>query len=132
MEDLNLQMRRISSELWTLQQELVRQAAGSGQGKQSASSLVSSLDFDAASDLKGALDHMRHLVWSFIDEMKSRTGASSDDLLLSYRARRATEMLRMLRPAVLNPNPPATPEVNLLFEEIRAFGVAPKTRSKTA
>ena len=55
------------------------------------------LDLELLNQFKGSVDHMRHVLWDYIEAMSVPGGSDKDETLHQYRMKRATEMLRMLR-----------------------------------
>ncbi|MGH9555745.1 MAG: hypothetical protein ACRD2Y_07970 [Terriglobales bacterium] len=86
---MNARIRRITEELWGLQEDLTSISAGAS-GKHSVERAV-------LSAFKAAVDHMRLVVWALIRGSRQAAEGSSDQLLNSVRAERVTEMLKALR-----------------------------------
>ncbi len=72
-------------------------------------------------DLKTLVDHMRHLLWAYMEANASSGHASAHDVqakLQSVRMQRVTEMLKTLQPDVAAESTAALPEAATFFELI--------------
>jgi hypothetical protein len=117
MADLTTRIRRVTEDLQAIQSEL-NTAAHSHAAAQERERVMREL---AATDLlhefKGAVDHMRHLLWSYIESAQK-----SEDVqrtLERVRMRRVTEMLKVLEPDVDERKMDATPEMDSFFDAVQ-------------
>ena len=85
MDSLIEKVQTVAKELDQIRDELY----GQGTGKPEP------LDLQLLNSFKTSVDHMRHLLWAYIEAMTNR--ASIDTTIQQYRLQRATEMLRQLR-----------------------------------
>jgi hypothetical protein len=73
-------------------------------------------------ELKTLVDHMRHLLWAYMEANAASGHASSRDVeakLQSVRMQRVTEMLKTLQPDVASPSTAALPEASTFFDLIQ-------------
>jgi len=89
------------------------------QGLQHAEAATPSipLDLELLNNFKASVDHMRHVLWAYIEAMSSN--GDVDRTLQQYRMQRATEMLRQLREA--GPLSAENPHASSFLREIQAI-----------
>ncbi|HUR37211.1 MAG TPA: hypothetical protein VM009_05300 [Terriglobales bacterium] len=68
-------------------------------------------------DLKTLVDHMRHLLWAYLDTSDQSNGNVASRLQ-SVRMQRVTEMLKALEPEMTLPTTAALPEATTFFDLI--------------
>jgi hypothetical protein len=105
MEDLSNCITRVTQELRTLQEQF--QCAGFQSSDPSIQNRVLNdlLNIGLIQDLKSAVDHMRHFLWSYIDSAAanySRYG-QVDQALQSHHLTQVTEMLHLLYGSTASP-----------------------------
>ncbi len=101
MDDIDRRIRRITEDLRLLQEEFDWAAIAGPDNLEQKKLLDQLLSPDVLADFKGAVDHMRHFLWWYIDAAaKDARQAGVDYTLNAYRLQRVTEMLRSLRTSV--------------------------------
>ena len=75
------------------------------------------VDANMANELKVAVDHMRHLLWSYLEATEAE-GENVAERLQNVRMRRVTEMLRTLQPVVGEKSVKESPESESFFQLI--------------
>ncbi len=78
---------------------------------------VAPMDIELLNSFKASVDHMRHVLWAYIEAMSTK--GDVDRTLQQYRLQRATEMLRQLREH--GPLHPETPQTSSFLREIQAI-----------
>ncbi len=86
MDELIHKVEHVARDLDQIRDEL---------GRQHAAAPGAALDLDLLNNFKASVDHMRHVLWAYIEAL-TKTG-DVDQTLQQYRMQRATEMLRQLR-----------------------------------
>ena len=86
-------------------------------GKGKPAGPASPVDIELLNSFKASVDHMRHVLWAYIEAMT--TTGDVDRTLQQYRLQRATEMLRQLREH--GPLHPETPQTSSFLREIQAI-----------
>ena len=117
--ELNLRLTRVARELWAIQIALV-EAAGTPEASESdKNGLYPGVDNDSLQDMKGAVDHMRHLLWTHLEEAKKKTGGNLADVVFEYRIRRVIEMTRLVHSDLRGQKRSLTPELHKMADELR-------------
>jgi hypothetical protein len=83
------------------------------------------------SEFKTSVDHMRHLLWSYIEASSSKGRLNVSDTLQSVRMQRVTEMLRILQPTVDSTKGTSSPEAKSFFEVINTIANSAMDQHKT-
>lgn len=120
MPTISARIRRVTADLQAIQKEL---SSASASQSQETHKVIDELlsDLSVVNEFKAAVDHMRLLLWSYI-ESASRPGKQNPNFLLqTVRMQRVTEMLRVLKPSVDEVTMPATPEAQSFFEVIQSI-----------
>lgn len=120
MSDLASRIRRVTEDLQAIQSEL-NDAARKGQHRQRELVMSQMADLDLLQDFKAAVDHMRHLLWSYIEATSSRNRTDVTKTLQSVRMQRVTEMLRILKPSIAESKITRTPEAVSFLEAIQSI-----------
>jgi len=121
--ELNLRLARFAKELWAIQYALI-EAAGISTPNASESDknfVYPGVDNDSLQDVKGGVDHMRHLLWVHLEEAKKRTGGNLDDIILEYRIRRILEMTGSVHSDLRRQKRSLTPELRKMADELRSL-----------
>jgi hypothetical protein len=120
MDDICARIRRITSDLNVLQDELEWQKVSKSSQEHQAQLLEEILSLDLVSDFKSAVDRVRHFLWCYIENAASESTQPVDYALQSHRLRRVTEMLRMLRNNGV-PELSTLPEARTFFEHVTSM-----------
>ena len=116
MADLTTRIRRVTEDLQAIQNEL-----NTGATTHTAAERDRIMRELATSDLlhefKGAVDHMRHLLWSYIESAQKDEDVQRT--LERVRMRRVTEMLKVLEPDVDERTMDSTPETDSFFDAVQ-------------
>lgn len=117
MPDLTTRIRRVTEDLQAIQDDLgaASKTHGSAEREAMLRELASS---DMLHEFKAAVDHMRHLLWSYIESVQR--DEKIERTLERVRMRRVTEMLRILEPDVSEKKMEhATPEFDSFFDAVQ-------------
>jgi hypothetical protein len=117
MDDICTRIRRITTDLNALEEELEWQKIEATSQEEQAQLLEEILSVDLMSDFKAAVDRVRHFLWRYIESAANNNGQDVDYALQSHRLRRVTEMLRMLRNNGV-PEMATLPEERTFFEHV--------------
>jgi hypothetical protein len=118
MPELSLRIRRVTDDLQVIQSELSH-AAEHGASPEERERVMREIDdLKMLNDLKAAVDHMRHLLWSYI-EASSKKGADVERTLQAVRMQRVTEMLKILAPTVDEEQPMQAPEAQSFLDMVQ-------------
>ncbi|MCU1308733.1 MAG: hypothetical protein JWN45_3428, partial [Acidobacteriaceae bacterium] len=79
------------------------------------------VNIELISQFKTSVDHMRHLLWSYIEASSSKGSLNVSDTLQNVRMQRVTEMLRILQPTVDGTSNTSSPEAKSFFEVINTI-----------
>lgn len=120
MSDLASRIRRVTEDLQAIQDEL-NAAARQGDHQQREKVMDEMSNLDLLHDFKAAVDHMRHLLWSYIEASSSQNRTDVSRTLQSVRMQRVTEMLRILAPSIAESKIPRTPEAVSFLEAIQSI-----------
>jgi hypothetical protein len=108
MDDLIPKVERVARELDEIRDQL-HQPGSSGR---------TPLDLELLAQFKSSVDHMRHVLWAYIEAMSQPVG-DKDETLHQYRMKRATEMLRLLREH--GPLGTGSPQESSFLREVQAI-----------
>lgn len=117
MSELTTRIRRVTEDLQAIQAELVaatRPEAPDGERERILRELAGS---DLLHEFKSGVDHMRHLLWSYIES--ARKDENIQRTLERVRMKRVTEMLNILEPDVAERKMNASPEADSFFDVIQ-------------
>ncbi len=118
MSDLTSRIRRVTEDLQAIEKELNR-AAEPGAHPEMRNVLMDELLNSGLIDrFKNSVDHMRTLLFSYIEAAASQGRYSVYDTLQAIRMRRVTEMLRVLQPAVENRRNTTNTDLKSLMEMV--------------
>ena len=92
MDDICTRIRRITSDLNVLQDELEWQKVSKSSQEHQAQLLEEILSLDLVSDFKSAVDRVRHFLWCYIENAASESTQPVDYALQSHRLQRVTEI----------------------------------------
>lgn len=115
MSELSVRIRRVTEDLEAIQSQL--DGAAQGAASERDSILRELANTTMLQDLKTAVDHMRHLLWSYI-EAATKKGVDVQETLQTVRMQRVTEMLRILEPTVAETKTSHAPEAESFFDLI--------------
>ena len=117
MGELTDRIRRVTTDLQLIQDQLSR-AAQPGAPHAVREVVLSELsEGQTLPELKAAVDHMRHLLWSYL-EASPKSGDQVPMTLQAVRIQRVTEMLKVLQPTIEEVNAMRTPETKSFFDLI--------------
>src|SRR5882724_10386272 len=102
MSDLTSRIRRVTEDLQAIQDELNKAAEPGADPAARNAIMEEMLNVELIDRFKGSVDHMRTLLFSYIEAAASEGRQSVYDTLQAIRMRRVTEMLKILQPAVEN------------------------------
>jgi len=117
MPDLSTRIRRVTEDLRAIQEEL-NEAANSDNDRLTQA-MDQMLKVELINEFKAAVDHMRHLLWVYIES--TTTGGQRALALQQIRMQRVTEMLRILKPSVGEVQQMNNPETQSFFEVIQSI-----------
>ncbi|HXE91804.1 MAG TPA: hypothetical protein VNK82_12680 [Terriglobales bacterium] len=120
-ESLADRVRRVTEDLRQFHQELEGAVAQSGPDAEQARKLDELLDQGLMEDFRAAVDHLRHLLWAYLQASGEQSGVGVDQMLQASRMRRVTEMMRHLREQLTLPEVRRSPEARTLLEELSSF-----------
>jgi hypothetical protein len=117
MSELSTLIRRVTDDLHHIQSTLVEAAHPDSAGEFREKVMQELVDVNIVDELKSAVDHMRHLLWSYIDA-SAEPGSNVSESLQKIRMQRVTEMLRVLQPSVEERSVVQTPVAESFFQLI--------------
>jgi hypothetical protein len=121
MDDVCARIRRITTELNALGEDLEWASVRSRSEAHQDAVLDELLKADLVSDFRAAIDRMRHFLWCYVEAAASNGGRCDVDYALQgHRLRRVTEMLQLLR-AAGSPELASMPEGRTFFEHVTAM-----------
>jgi hypothetical protein len=126
--DLTTRIRRVTEDLQAIQVELNAAAKGNAPAPERDRIMRELASSDLLHEFKGALDHMRHLLWSYIES--AQKDENIERTLERVRMKRVTEMLRILEPDVAERTMDTTPEVDSFFEAVQKIASKALDRHK--
>src|SRR5437879_154906 len=118
MSELTTRIRRITEDLQAVQQQLSSAARPEASASELDAVMQEMVNIELISQFKTSVDHMRHLLWSYIEASSSKGRLNVSDTLQSVRMQRVTEMLRILQPTVDSTKGTSSPEAKSFFEVI--------------
>jgi hypothetical protein len=115
--DLTTRIRRVTEDLQAIQLELNSAAKVSNLSSERDRILRELASSDLLHEFKGAVDHMRHLLWSYIES--AQKDENIERTLERVRMKRVTEMLHILEPDVSERKIDSTPEIDSFFDAVQ-------------
>jgi hypothetical protein len=115
--DLTTRIRRVTEDLQAIQLELSTAAKDTTPVPERDRMLRQLAASDLLHEFKSAVDHMRHLLWSYIES--AQKDENIERTLERVRMKRVTEMLQILAPDVNERRMDATPEVESFFDAVQ-------------
>ena len=117
-ESLADRVRRVTEDLRQFHHELEQTVQHGGHDAEHARKLDELLDQGLMGDFRSAVDHLRHLLWAYLQASGEQSGVGADRMLQVSRMRRVTEMVRLLRDQLTLPEVRTSPEARTLLEEL--------------
>lgn len=114
--DLTARIRRVTEDLQAIQQELGKAVEPGGEATARNQIMEEMLNIELIEQFKSSVDHMRALLFSYIEAAASEGRQSMYDTLQSIRMRRVTEMLKILQPTVENRRNTSSTDLRSLME----------------
>ena len=93
MSDLHQRIRLAVRELQEIKGELERKSSTAKDDPE----LAEALTLETLEEFKGALDHMRHMIWPFLIALQQNSAENVEYALQLYRMQRVREMLKSLK-----------------------------------
>src|SRR5437879_3904630 len=121
MSELTKRIRRITQDLLAVQEQLSSAAHPDAPASVRDAVMEEMVNAELISEFKTSVDHMRHLLWSYIEASSSKGRLNVSDTLQSVRMQRVTEMLRILQPTVDGAKKTSSPEAKSFFEVINTI-----------
>ena len=118
MSDLKSRIQRSIQDLQGIKEELESAASSRAPLTEKERVVADPQTMFMLRELKGLVDHMRHLLWAYIESPDHSTRDVSTRLQ-SVRMQRVTEMLKALEPEVNQPATADLPEASTFFELIQ-------------
>src|SRR5437899_333946 len=100
MSELTTRIRRVTEDLQAIQEQLSSAARHDASSEERESVMEEMLNLELINEFKTSVDHMRHLLWSYIEASSSQGRLTVSHTLQNVRMQRVTEMLRILQPSV--------------------------------
>jgi hypothetical protein len=119
MSELTTRIRRITEDLQAVQQQLSSAARPDAPSSERDAVMQEMINVEMINEFKTSVDHMRHLLWSYIEASSSKGSLTVSDTLQSVRMQRVTEMLKILQPTVDGAK--TSPEARSFFEVINTI-----------
>jgi len=119
MEELRSRIERVTNDLRYIQDKMYDASRTSTLNAERESVLETMLQGNLLYDFKSAVDHMRHLLWTYIETQTSLRGADMHGTLQQMRMQRVTEMLRVLAPSMEESDSQNNPEARGFFDVIQ-------------
>lgn len=126
--DLTTRIRRVTEDLQAIQLELDAAAKDNAHTPERDRMLRELASSDLLHEFKGAVDHMRHLLWSYIES--AQKDENIERTLERVRMRRVTEMLQILAPDVNERRMDAAPEIDSFFDAVQKIASKALDRHK--
>lgn len=124
MSELTERIRRVTQDLQVIQ-ETLSDAAASGTPPEARERIMEELlDMSMITELKAAVDHMRHLLWSYIEASSNKNPHMVTRTLQAVRMQRVTEMLKILQPGVEEARESKLPEAKGFFDAIQQIAAS--------
>ncbi|MCU1283951.1 MAG: hypothetical protein JWO13_301 [Acidobacteriales bacterium] len=121
MSELTTRIRRITEDLQAVQQQLSSAARPDAPSSERDAVMQEMINVELINEFKTSVDHMRHLLWSYIEASSSKGSLTVSDTLQSVRMQRVTEMLKILQPTVDGAKGSASPEAKSFFDVINTI-----------
>jgi hypothetical protein len=121
MSELTTRIRRITEDLHAVQEKLSSAARSDAPASERDAVMQEMINVELINEFKTSVDHMRHLLWSYIEASSSKGRLTVTDTLQSVRMQRVTEMLRILQPTVDSAKGAFSPEAKSFFEVINTI-----------
>lgn len=118
MNDLTPRIRRVTEDLKAVQEQLISATAPGASGVAREAILESLLEENLLFDFKSSVDHMRHLLWTYIETEVNKNEGDVHATLQQVRMQRVTEMLHVLAPTVEEAEMNEHPQAQSFFEII--------------
>lgn len=121
MSELTTRIRRITEDLRAVQQQLSSAARPDAPSTERDAVMQEMINVELINEFKTSVDHMRHLLWSYIEASSSKGRLNVSDTLQNVRMQRVTEMLRILQPTVDGTSNTSSPEAKSFFDVINTI-----------
>src|SRR4051794_24002645 len=121
MSDLTTRIRRITEDLKAVQQQPSSAARPDAPASERDGVMQQMIDVEMINEFKTSVDHMRHLLWSYIEASASKGSLTVSDTLQTVRMQRVTEMLKILQPTVDGAKGSSSPEAKSFFDVINTI-----------
>jgi hypothetical protein len=118
MSELTARIRRVTEDLKAIQEQLSSAARHDAPAAERDAAMDEMLNVELINEFKTSVDHMRHMLWSYIEASSSKGKLPVSSALQSVRMQRVTEMLKILQPSVDNAQNASSPEAKSFFEVI--------------
>ena len=124
MSELTDRILRVTEDLQVIQETLSAAAAPGAPPEVRERIMEDLLDKNMITELKAAVDHMRHLLWSYIEASSNKNPHMVTRTLQAVRMQRVTEMLKILQPGVAEARESAMPEAQSFFDAIQRIAAS--------
>jgi hypothetical protein len=121
MSELSTRIRRVTNDLKAIQEQLSSAARHDAPVEERDAAMDEMLNVELINEFKTSVDHMRHMLWSYIEASSSKGKLTVSSALQSVRMQRVTEMLKILQPSVDSTQDTTTPEARSFFEVIHTI-----------
>lgn len=118
MDELAERVHRVTKDLEHLRQELDRAATAGPEQRQQLERVKGQLSLVLLNDFKASVDHMRHVLWAYIETLTREQGDQIERALQAVRMQRTTDMLRALQSSAPDWE---QPEARSFLEQIQAI-----------
>jgi hypothetical protein len=118
MSELSERILRVTADLRLIQEQLSRAAQPGAPHSVREAIMQEMLQGQMISEFKGSVDHMRHLLWSYIEASAPNSHQQVTETLQAVRMQRVTEMLKVLQPTIDEVNMMRTPEAKSFLDLI--------------
>jgi hypothetical protein len=118
MSELTTRIRRVTEDLQAIQDELSKAAEPGADPAARNAIMEEMLQAELVDRFKNSVDHMRVLLFSYIEAAASEGRYTVYDTLQSIRMRRVTEMLRVLQPTVESRRDTTNTDLRSLMEMV--------------
>jgi hypothetical protein len=116
MSELTIRIRRVTEDLQAIQDELNRAAEPGADPNARNLIMEEMLNVELIDRFKSSVDHMRVLLFSYIEAAASEGRQTVYDTLQAIRMRRVTEMLKILQPTVESRRNTSSTDLKSLME----------------
>jgi hypothetical protein len=117
MTDLTTRIRRVTEDLQAIQHELSTAAKSPATDAERDRIMQALASSDLLHEFKSSVDHMRHLLWSYIESAQKNEDVRRT--LERVRMKRVTEMLHILEPDVSEKRMHDLPEIDSFFDAVQ-------------